>query len=29
LIICWTWGWYGGNLNYCKKIISEHFYVWD
>ncbi|MCA5959284.1 hypothetical protein LC724_00040 [Blautia sp. RD014234] len=22
-------GWYGGNLNYCKKIISEHFYVWD
>ena len=29
MIICWTWGWYGGNLNYCKKIISEHFYVWD
>ena len=18
-----------GNLNYCKKITSEHFYVWD
>lgn len=22
-------GGYGGNLKYCKKIISEHFYVWD